>query len=61
MTYNNYCTVCGLPEKACLHSQNYDEQKKDYRVTALFWAIIGFILGVGLSLTLYVELCEIYF
>ena len=43
---NKHCDVCGLHKEACFHSQSYDEDKRNIRVRILFWAIIGFLLGM---------------
>lgn len=42
-----HCTVCGLNEKACLHSLQLREEKVDLRVTRICWFAIGFLLALG--------------
>lgn len=42
-----HCIVCGLNEKACLHSLQLREEKTDLRVTRIFWFSVGFILALG--------------
>jgi predicted nucleic acid-binding Zn ribbon protein len=41
------CSVCGLNEKACLHSLQLRDEKADLRVTKIFWFSVGFILALG--------------
>lgn len=41
------CSVCGLNEKACLHSLQLRDEKADIRVTRIFWFSIGFLLALG--------------
>jgi demethoxyubiquinone hydroxylase (CLK1/Coq7/Cat5 family) len=54
---NNNCSVCGLSEKVCLHSIEKQESKIEKRVTAMFWATIGFLLGIGSGLIVIIDIC----
>lgn len=35
--------------------------KYDLRVTRIFWATIGFLLGAGLGLIIAIEKCDFFF
>jgi len=50
MVKNNYCTVCGIPEKACLHHLQKREEKRDLRVTRICWFAVGFLTAMGMLL-----------
>jgi predicted nucleic acid-binding Zn ribbon protein len=45
-----HCTVCGLNEKACLHSQKLKHDSRDLRVTRIFWFTMGFLSAIPLYL-----------
>ena len=48
-------------EKPFIEDTSVPMDKYDLRVTRLFWATIGFILGVGMSLIIFIQKCEFSF
>jgi hypothetical protein len=50
---NKHCTVCGLNEKACLHSLQLKDGNLSLRVTRLLWFFIG-VIATGVSLLTFI-------
>ena len=53
---NKNCPVCGLNEKACLHSLQLREERTDLRVKMMIWFAIGFLFAIGL---MFIEICGV--
>jgi predicted nucleic acid-binding Zn ribbon protein len=50
------CSVCGLNEKACMHSIQLRDEKTDVRVKMMFWFAIGFLFAIGI---MFIEICGV--